>query len=173
MKSAQITFALVLSVVLGAFVACSANGDAVVAPQVSLPDSGAHDAASVSHPDADNGGSDSDEKDSAPPPDKKKVIPCADTSTKQACVTCCSTAHPGGASVYLQKLLSCVCVADKCQTQCASTGCAMQVPDATCQECIDTNGGTCVPEVNNVCDPVPDCVAFVTCGSDANCLGKP
>jgi hypothetical protein len=72
-------------------------------------------------------------------------------------------------------VLACMCVADKCQTQCEKTLCNDTTPtnaDATCASCISAHQSACAGDIQTACQADTDCMAFDDCIGKSDCLGK-
>ncbi len=163
---------IAVATVLSAVVACgTSNAPAVSEEAGTLPAPAPVDASVDSAP----------RRDAAPEAAAPKPAPepqgdeCVGTSDRTSCVSCCMSGHPSGASTYFAALIKCMCVADNCQTDCASTVCgpAPGLPDATCQACLTQKTSLCVPDIKAACSPDPECVAFSDCSTKADCLSKP
>jgi hypothetical protein len=107
---------------------------------------------------------------------------CATAPTQETCNNCCINTHPEGGEAAIRLTTACVCKAEHCQSDCATTQCAtppVQAPDGSpCATCIFTaidpaNTAGCVDEVVQACQADTDCSAPTTCMQTRGCEGKP
>ena len=123
----------------------------------------------------DSAAADPPSKDAAPPPAPTPTGECGSETTQTACVTCCSNKHEDGAGVYFVALIDCVCLAENCAKDCATTLCNldnMKNPDATCNACMAGKNAACAAVAKTACTPDPGCVAFDTCVGESACTAK-
>jgi len=92
---------------------------------------------------------------------------CQTQTASGACVRCCQSTHSAGTTTYYTALRTCACVASVCQTQCATSYCAVNQTNpaagSTCANCLqsaNSAGGSCVSAVSAACKTDPDCVAL-------------
>jgi hypothetical protein len=167
-------YLLALTAFVAVPLACATTASTIRDPDTG--DAGAVDAARDVKPDSTKQ-EEEEEKEGKPDaktePPPNNDPPCKNTTTQVKCSTCCADEHPSGSAIYLQALVNCLCVADKCLADCESTGCMGQAPDATCQACVSANAASCQTELINSCMPVQACADFITCGTNAGCLNKP
>lgn len=116
----------------------------------------------------------------APPPADQDPAPgagqCAGESTFDACLTCCSNAHPDGSDTFYGSYIDCLCQPANCGLDCDVSLCdpiAPTQPDAACDACIQAQGNSCQAAVSAACSADPDCIAFDSCVGDSQCATKP
>lgn len=101
---------------------------------------------------------------------------CAGEASFDACVTCCSNAHPDGSDTFYGTYVMCLCETANCGLECGTTLCDPVAPtqaDAACSACIQAQGNNCQADVSAACSADPDCIAFDTCVGDSQCGAKP
>jgi hypothetical protein len=153
--------------------ACSASGSGTtVDPLPTEPADAGAPKAPVMHDDAAAPMDPPKKQDAGAPPDD--MGECSSETSQDACVSCCSNKHMNGSGVYMVALIDCVCMADNCAKECASTLC-QQTPtnaDATCQTCVQAKNNNCAPTVKSKCLADADCTLFDACVGKSNCATK-
>lgn len=124
-----------------------------------------------STPLADSGPS-TDGGDASPPPVDPAV--CKASVDVDRCEDCC-----GMTDEVFQALdvpyIDCICGADKCATECASTFCAESrgEPDTACDTCMRGVQTVCDEKGDTSCDNNAACKAFLVCARAAACGDLP
>lgn len=84
---------------------------------------------------------------------------CAEAGA--ACQTCCSTVHPDASGIFDTMMAACSCGdGGTCQGSCASTLCAGQASNKTCDTCVSKQ---CYPNAKTACNADPACKAWLAC----------
>lgn len=98
-------------------------------------------------------------------------IACAQRSAEDACIACCSEAHPSWSTVA-PATRACVCEnPGTCASECAANYCLEQAGSTPCYDCIFPTlapGAACYAPSQAVCAGNPDCLTYVDCR--ANCV---
>jgi hypothetical protein len=86
-------------------------------------------------------------------------LECAEAGA--GCQTCCSTIHPDASGVFDTIMAACSCDdGGACQTSCASSFCAGQTSNKTCDTCISNK---CYPSAKTGCNADPNCKTWLAC----------
>ena len=94
------------------------------------------------------------------------------------CQKCCVNLHQDAAAVLTTHALSCICNADVCQAECASTLCGA-VPSTADEDCVEctqfmfSGSNRCADEVRTVCEQDPECAPVMECFADNECAYLP
>lgn len=114
-----------------------------------------------------------------PPPKEEEPADtggqCANETTFDTCLDCCTTAHQAGADTFYGSYISCLCTT-ACASECSASLCNANNPtnpDAMCDACITSYGDMCQQDVIDACSADPNCMAFDKCIGDSQCQTKP
>lgn len=121
-------------------------------------------------------------------PDGMNLVPLTDAGFDvyvdcppgAGCQTCCQNGHAVGVNTFLNAITNCLCGSSgtgtdgKCPS-CAQETCAGSAGEAgdTCDQCTTSalvDGGACHAPVEMMCNADPDCMAFLACVNQANCM---
>jgi hypothetical protein len=162
---------VVAIIMIGGFFVLSAACSS--APATTDDGTGSEQAQTGQSSSGSSGGSSATPPTTTPPATSDADLACGKLG-KDACETCCENNHPTGSTLYWDKFYSCICVAQRCATECGQTDCSDDdnSPDPTpgdaCDLCEqkysnDQGTGECDVQIDAVCDGNADCSGFSTC----------
>lgn len=100
---------------------------------------------------------------------------CSGEATMQSCYQCCEEANPGTVDKLNQAFGDCVCAANICGNECASSFCSGLAPaiGSLCDQCIDYFYGVCDDYAVTTCEKDPACAKLFACDDASGCAAKP